>query len=45
MKEGDNLNIESVLITPDIIEECLCESFEALEEGTPSHYKAQETLN
>ncbi|MHB8061689.1 MAG: hypothetical protein ACYDG2_03475 [Ruminiclostridium sp.] len=31
MKEGEKLNKESVLITPNVIEECLCESFDIVE--------------
>lgn len=37
MKEGEKLNKESVLITPNVIEECLCESFDIVEKKISSH--------
>jgi hypothetical protein len=43
MKEGEKLNKESVLITPEIIEECLCESLDALDKNTQSHSKTQKS--
>jgi len=50
MKEGEKLNKKSVLITPDVIEECLCESLDILEKNTlflekntPSHKTAQKS--
>jgi len=45
MKEGENLNEKSVLITPDVIEECLCESLDTQEKNTSSHRKAKKTSN
>lgn len=34
MKEGKKVNNKSILITPDVIEECLCESLDILEKNT-----------
>ncbi|MDF2883557.1 MAG: hypothetical protein K0R54_4114 [Clostridiaceae bacterium] len=34
MKEGKKMNKKSTLITPDVIEECLCESLDILEKST-----------
>lgn len=31
------MNKESVLITPDVIEDCLCESFDIVEKNTFTH--------
>lgn len=39
MKEGENLNKKTVLITPDVIEECLSESLDILEKNTQAHKK------
>lgn len=44
MKEGENLDKKLVLITPDVIEECLCESLDALEKRIPTHKKLKKTL-
>jgi len=35
MKEGGSLNKEVLIITADIIEECLCESLDIVEKGNP----------
>ncbi|HEY5584046.1 MAG TPA: hypothetical protein VIK78_06095 [Ruminiclostridium sp.] len=43
MKEGEKLNKESVLITSDVIQECLCESFDIAEKKTPSHSRIKES--
>jgi len=37
MKEGEKLNKKLELITPDVIEECLCESLDVFEKKTSSH--------
>lgn len=37
MKEGKKLNKELLLITFDVIEECLCESFDVVEKNNLSH--------
>lgn len=44
MEEGEKLNKEPILITPDVIEECLCEAFDFPEKDTPSHKKTQRPL-
>ncbi|WP_446896967.1 hypothetical protein ACSVC9_07990 [Clostridium sp. LBM24168] len=36
---------KSVLITPDVIEECLSESFGVREKTSPSHRKDKKHLN
>lgn len=50
MKEGEKLNKNSVLITPDVIEECLCECLDKLENRTTfvekaasSHHNSQKS--
>ena len=50
MKEGEKLNKNSVLITPDVIEECLCECLDNLEnrtvfleKDTTSHHNSQKS--
>jgi hypothetical protein len=44
MKEGEKLNKKLVLITNDVIEECLCESLDILEKNTSSYRKNKKTL-
>lgn len=51
MKEGEKLNKNLKLITPDVIEECLCESLDIIEKNTqilkknlPSHRKIKISL-
>jgi len=51
MKEGEKLNKESVLLTPEVIEECLCECLDILEKNTSflekdtsSHSSTQKSL-
>ncbi len=43
MKEGEKLNKKLVLITPDVIEECLCESLDTLERKVTTHRKSKKT--
>jgi hypothetical protein len=40
------LNKESLVLTPDVIEECLCESFDITEKhiNIPLHDKTQKTM-
>lgn len=45
MKEGEKMNEKSVLITPDVIEECLCESIDNQEINTSSHRNDKKTSN
>lgn len=44
MKEGENMDKKLVLITPDVIEECLGESLDALEKRIPTHKKLKKKL-
>ena len=43
MKEGEKLNKKKILITPDVIEECLCESLDAPEKKALAHRKIKKT--
>ena len=47
MKEGEQLKKKLILITPDVIEECLSESLDILEKNilTTNHIKIQKPLN
>ncbi|CAB1246040.1 hypothetical protein ACFHWD_20010 [Clostridium sp. MT-14] len=37
-------NKKSILITPDVMEECLCESLDIIEKNTQSHKKNKKHL-
>jgi hypothetical protein len=44
MKEGEKLKKKPVLITLDVIEECLHESLDVLEKGKPSYTQSKRII-